>query len=333
MATQEIRQACPRTILPFPRSPIAAAVACGENVSQHGLGKTNGRDLTISLRSFQRKRVVRIGCRMRQGDERSDLPKIILDHTKWKSENPCVWTASAIDVDDITIYYEEYGSKDLRTVLLLHGDMQFLEMWHHQIIDLHKYFHLIVPDTRGQGRTTDSSKPFTYGQFAEDWILFLQQKGIDEIDIVGHSGGGETALALSLKRPDLIRRMVLLGTPYSIENFPHSFWPVLDEYFTNVPPNDPFYEQTHPGQWSTFIAKMKGLIYNHPKWTLEDLAGIKTNTLIISTDKDPAVPLAVGADMEQAMPAASRVEVLGAGHNPHIEMVEEINRILLSYLR
>ena len=61
-------------------------------------------------------------------------------------------------------------------VLLLHGDADYLETWTYQFPVLSEEFHLIAPDMRGHGRTTDSDKLFTYEQFATDLAAFLKVK-------------------------------------------------------------------------------------------------------------------------------------------------------------
>src|SRR3984885_5050288 len=54
--------------------------------------------------------------------------------------------------------------------------------------------------------------PDTIEAMAADSISFTDALGLDTIDVVGHSMGGLVAQEVALARPDLVRRLVLVGT-------------------------------------------------------------------------------------------------------------------------
>jgi pimeloyl-ACP methyl ester carboxylesterase len=70
---------------------------------------------------------------------------------------------------------------------------------------------IILFDNAGVGRSTGTA-PHTIAGMAADAISFIDGLGLRSVDILGHSMGGEIAQLIALERPDLVRRLVLVGT-------------------------------------------------------------------------------------------------------------------------
>jgi pimeloyl-ACP methyl ester carboxylesterase len=60
--------------------------------------------------------------------------------------------------------------------------------------------------------SSSGTVPDTIEAMAGDAITFTDALGLDTIDLVGHSMGGLVAQEVVLARPDLVRRLVLVGT-------------------------------------------------------------------------------------------------------------------------
>ena len=54
--------------------------------------------------------------------------------------------------------------------------------------------------------------PDTIEAMARDAITLIDALGLNTIDVVGHSMGGLVAQEVALARPELVRRLVLVGT-------------------------------------------------------------------------------------------------------------------------
>lgn len=129
-------------------------------------------------------------------------------------------TAHLVDraaIRDITVYYKEYGRGE--PVLMLHGGFGYLEHWCAQIRELSGGYRVVAPDSRGHGRTTLGDEPLTYRGMAEDAAEFIESLELGPVHLLGWSDGGCTSIALALKRPELVKSMVLLGTPFNKENY------------------------------------------------------------------------------------------------------------------
>src|ERR1700729_4033738 len=60
--------------------------------------------------------------------------------------------------------------------------------------------------------SSSGTVPGTIEEMADGAISFTDALGLDTIDVVGHSMGGLVAQEVALARPDLVRRLVLVGT-------------------------------------------------------------------------------------------------------------------------
>ena len=60
--------------------------------------------------------------------------------------------------------------------------------------------------------SSSGTVPDTIEAMARDAITFTGALGLNTIDLVGHSMGGLVAQEVALARPDLVRRLVLVGT-------------------------------------------------------------------------------------------------------------------------
>src|SRR5580693_5137098 len=70
---------------------------------------------------------------------------------------------------------------------------------------------VILFDNAGVASST-GTVPDTIEAMARDAITFIDALGLNTIDLVGHSMGGFVAQEVTLARPDLVRRLVLVGT-------------------------------------------------------------------------------------------------------------------------
>jgi pimeloyl-ACP methyl ester carboxylesterase len=70
---------------------------------------------------------------------------------------------------------------------------------------------IILFDNAGVGRSGGTA-PATIDAMAADAVRFIDGLGLTTIDLLGHSMGGETAQLITVTRPDLVRRLILVGT-------------------------------------------------------------------------------------------------------------------------
>ncbi len=74
---------------------------------------------------------------------------------------------------------------------------------------LAEHRHVVTLDLRNHGASPHADG-MAYATLADDVAETLGKLGLGRSDIVGHSMGGKTAMALALTRPELVRRLIVV---------------------------------------------------------------------------------------------------------------------------
>ncbi len=102
-------------------------------------------------------------------------------------------------VNDIQMYYAVYGQGE--PLIMLHGGLGHSDVWGNQIPVFAQHFKVITADSRGHGRSTRSSQPYSYALMASDVLALMDYLKIDKASIVGWSDGG----IIASTSPSIIR--------------------------------------------------------------------------------------------------------------------------------
>ncbi|MFE7029004.1 alpha/beta fold hydrolase [Streptomyces sp. NPDC057621] len=108
-------------------------------------------------------------------------------------------------------------------VLLLHGFPHTWELWTDVLPGLAGRYRVIAPDLRGFGASARKESGYDAGTLAADAEAVLDALGVGSAAVVGIDAGTPPAFLLAMRRPDLVRRLVLmeslLGTLPGAEEF------------------------------------------------------------------------------------------------------------------
>lgn len=112
-------------------------------------------------------------------------------------------------VGGLGLHLLDWGGEGRTPLLLLHGFTGHAHAWDTLSIALQPHFHVLALDQRGHG---DSDPADRYGPAAafEDLTGVVAQLGLSSLVLVGLSMGGRNAMYLASRRPDLIRRLVVI---------------------------------------------------------------------------------------------------------------------------
>ncbi|HET7108926.1 MAG TPA: alpha/beta hydrolase [Candidatus Acidoferrum sp.] len=120
-------------------------------------------------------------------------------------------------VRGVNYYYAVYGTGE--PLLLLHGGMGQIEMFGPNLTKLAQSRQVIGVDLQGHGRTPLGDRDISLVDIGNDIADVLKKLGYDKVDVLGYSMGGGVAFQLAVQHPEMVRRLVLVSTPFSQDGF------------------------------------------------------------------------------------------------------------------
>jgi pimeloyl-ACP methyl ester carboxylesterase len=120
------------------------------------------------------------------------------------------------------------GPQDGPTVVFLHAAPGSRRFDPDPAVTAASGVRLVTVDRPGYGRSSPRPADVvtTVAAIASDLVATMELLGIDRAPVIGWSAGGRVAAAIAAHRPELVTRLVLVGTPAPDDQVP---W-VPDEY-------------------------------------------------------------------------------------------------------
>jgi len=117
-----------------------------------------------------------------------------------------------VDVGGTSFAYRQLGPRGGIPLVFLHHFTAVLDDWDPRVIDpIAEQRHVITFDNRGVG-ASGGKVPHTIAAMAADAAAFIRALGHEHVDLLGFSLGGAVAQQVTLRNPELVRRLILTGT-------------------------------------------------------------------------------------------------------------------------
>jgi pimeloyl-ACP methyl ester carboxylesterase len=244
----------------------------------------------------------------------------------WKFLSGKAHGSAYVNIDDVCIYYETYG--DGTPVLVLHGGLASIESMSHQIRALANSHFVIAADSRGHGRSTDSSAPLSYSLMSYDMLRLLDRLQIDRVDVVGWSDGGIIGLDLAIHHPNRIRRLVAISANYDVKGLLQT--PIADTEIPRVPLRYKLLARD-PARWPALYRKVITMWQTQPHYALTDLENVKVPTLIMAGEFDIIKHEHIN-QLCKAISGSQKTIIEGATHRLLVEKPDIVNSHILRFL-
>jgi 3-oxoadipate enol-lactonase len=223
--------------------------------------------------------------------------------------------------------------------------------WFKQVPTLSRHFRTITFDVRGERYLKDGVADLT-----ADVVALLEHLGVRKTHVLGTSLGGFVAQELTLERPDLVDRLVLICTSYGYagpENMsPWALkdmigWPSLSiegavrrglETATSDAYRDQYPEEFEQiVRWRLADSPSLSAYYEQMRAgtrfdVSHSVGSITSPTLVVYGAEDRYVPPANAAALAEAIPETELRILNDTGHLVFIERFANVNREVVTFL-
>ncbi|CAM5207141.1 Dihydrolipoamide acetyltransferase component (E2) of acetoin dehydrogenase complex OS=Castellaniella defragrans (strain DSM / CCUG 39792 / 65Phen) OX=1437824 GN=BN940_09176 PE=4 SV=1 [Castellaniella denitrificans] len=267
-----------------------------------------------------------------------------------------------IEADGMRTNVHDQGTGD--PLLLIHGSGPGVSAWANWrtvIPALSRQARVIAPDMAGFGYSESPDSSLICGDAGRLPAIWVRQAlgvldtlGIERADVVGNSFGGALALALAIRHPDRVRRLVLMGSVGV--SFPLT--PALDKIWGYTPSLENMLElldifaydrslvtdelahlryqaSIRPGVQEAYATLFPAPRQRWIDALASDEASIRQlphQTLILHGREDTVIPLAVSQQLAHWIPR-SQLHVFGqCGHWTQIEHGTRFVRLVSDFL-
>lgn len=118
---------------------------------------------------------------------------------------------ATLDVDGATLAYDIEGAGE-PALAFAHGWCSKAAHWDAQAAGLGARHRIVRWDRRGMGRSAGAAPATGPAQHADDLAAILDRAGIGKTVVVGHAGGGPSALAFAVRHADRTAALVMVDT-------------------------------------------------------------------------------------------------------------------------
>jgi pimeloyl-ACP methyl ester carboxylesterase len=132
-----------------------------------------------------------------------------------------------MQVDGLSIFFREAGSREQPTILLLHGFPASSFMFRDLMANLAGDFHLVAPDYPGFGCSDAPPRDkfaYTFDKLADVIGKFVDQQGLKKYALYMQDFGGPVGFRLASQRPEQVSFLIVQNANAYDEGLPDSFW-------------------------------------------------------------------------------------------------------------
>lgn len=265
-----------------------------------------------------------------------------------------------ININGINTHYHEEGAGNEK-IILIHGSgpgVSAFANWRLVIPRLSESYQVFAPDVIGFGETDKlPNHDYTIDLWVEHLIGFIEAVSNEPVYLVGNSFGGALSLQIAYRRPDLVKKLILMGsvgTKHPISEGLDRVWgyePSLDSmrdliklfsYNQEAANNEELVRMRYEASMRTDTKEAFSAMFPAPRqkkldeMALEDvqIRSIETQTLIFHGLNDQVIPIEqTSYRLIELLPHAELHVFNECGHWTQIEKTEPFINNILSFIK
>jgi pimeloyl-ACP methyl ester carboxylesterase len=317
--------------------------------------------------------LARIHTRLEELLERGDIsPEAFAEYSTVAHELPTTANTSPhehntartqfVEADGIRFAYRRFGNPIGTPIVLLQHFMGNLDNYDPAVTEaLAGRREVILTDNAGVGLSTGAA-PETVAGMARDAASLIDALGLTYVDLFGFSMGGYVAQQVTVDRPELVRRVILVGTgPRGGEGMAQLDPDTAPLFGRIYEPQDLmwlpiFFSPSDASQAAgrRFLGRIRGrredrdapvspaTITAHSaaarRWggaaagSFDYLCGIHQPVLVINGGNDIVIPTVNSYILQQNLPNAELIIFPDSNHGSHFQFSEQFSRYATDFL-
>jgi pimeloyl-ACP methyl ester carboxylesterase len=267
-----------------------------------------------------------------------------------------------VEADGIRFAYRRFGNPTGTPIVLLQHFMGNLDNYDPAVTDdLALGREVILTDNAGVGLSTGTA-PQTVAGMARDAASLIDALHLGPVDLFGFSMGGHVAQQIAVDRPELVRRLVLVGTgPRGGDGMDQLAPDVAPLFGTAYEPQDLmwlpiFFSPSEASQAAgrRFLERVRSRTEDRDvpvsaatvaahraaahEWgiaapdSFDYLKGIAHPTLVVNGSNDIVVPTINSYILQQNLPNAELILFPDSNHGSHFQFTEQFNRYVTDFV-
>jgi pimeloyl-ACP methyl ester carboxylesterase len=236
-----------------------------------------------------------------------------------------------IDHDGARIWYATYGTGE--PAILLHGGLGHGGNWGYQVPALiASGRRAVLIDSRGHGRSTRDSRPYTYELMASDVLAVMDALHFERAGMVGWSDGACVALILGRKVPERVTGVFFFACnmdPSGTKAFVPD--PVIIRCFARHAQDYARLSST-PGDFNVFVDAVSLMMRTQPNYSVRELGEIRVPVAIVQSEHDEFIEREHAEYLAGSISGAELIVLPGVSHFAPLQRPALFNRVMLSFL-
>jgi pimeloyl-ACP methyl ester carboxylesterase len=236
-----------------------------------------------------------------------------------------------VEHDGARLWYTIYGMG--APVILLHGGLGHSGNWGYQVPALISGgYRVVLLDSRGHGRSTRDTRPFSYELMASDVLAVMDALHIEKPSLVGWSDGACTALVLAARVPLRITGVFFFACNMDPSGvMPIEARPTLDRCFSRHA-KDYANLSTTPERFKDLVTDLTLMQQTQPNYSADDLAKISVPVAIVQSEHDEFIKRSHAECLAHSIPKAEFVFLNDVSHFAPLQKPSQFGATILRFL-